>query len=148
MHLKHSTKQSSGSHKDARDSRAVWLKSLNRGDKVWVCPFSFSEFEELADVDYSFQQETFGGFCGEGFGEDKAWVKCEYDGGRLVSTKDFYPTKQAAQNANAPKIIAAIKKKRRKLFDELSKWLKLQQKYQNMLPNTSPIVEKAAFANQ
>jgi hypothetical protein len=121
---------------------------LKKGDKVWVCPFSFSEFEELADVDYSFQQETFGGFCREGFGKDKAWVKCEYDGGRLVSTKDFYPTKKAAQNANAPKIIVAIKKKRRKLFDELSKWLRLQQKYQNMLPNTDPIVEKAAFAKQ
>ncbi len=131
--------------KNNKNSRTDWLKSLTRGDKVWVCPFSFSEFEELADVDYSFQRETFGGFCGEGFGKDKAWVECEYDGGRLVSVKDLYPTKKAAQNANAAKIIAAIKKKRRKLFDELSKWLKLQHKYESMLPNTQPIVEKASL---
>jgi len=69
---------------------------LVKGDKVWVCSSFVSEFEELADVDYSFQQETFGGLCGEGFGKNKAWVECEYDGGRLVSTKDLYPTKKAS----------------------------------------------------
>lgn len=145
MPSKHSINKSSTSLKDAKNSRADWLQSLVKGDKVWVCSSFVSEFEELADVDYSFQQETFGGLCGEGFGKNKAWVECEYDGGRLVSTKDLYPTKKAAQIANAPKIIAAIKKKRRKLFDELSKWAILQKKYESMLPNTDPIIEKASL---
>lgn len=131
--------------KSAKNSRAAWLKSLTKGDKVWVCSPFISDFEELANVDYSFQQETFGGLCGEGFGKNKAWVECEYDGGRFVSTKGLYPTKKAAQIANAPKIIAAIKKKRRKLFDELSKWAILQKKYESMLPNTDPIIEKASL---
>lgn len=108
---------------------------------------SFLEFEELGDIDCCFKQETFGGICGEGFGKGKLWVECPYDGGRFVSAKDLYPTKKAAQNANAPKIIAAIKKKRRKLLDELSKWATLQKKYESMLPNANPTVEKEAFAD-
>lgn len=145
MPSKSTTKKSKPSPKSAKNSRAAWLKSLAKGDKVWVCydTKNLSTFEKAEAIIHA---ELFDGFCLEET-RRKLWIACEYDGGTLISTKDIYPTKKEAKTANAPKIIAAIKKKRRKLFDELSKWAALQKKYQNMLPNTDPIVEKATFAN-
>lgn len=64
----------------------------------------------------------------------------------VIEAKNIFPSKESAETFYAEKMIAAIKKKRRKLFDELSKWATLQKKYESMLPPTDPIVEKATFA--
>lgn len=88
-----------------------------------------------------FKQEEFDSF----YGKDRAILKCDYDGGFWVKLKNIFPSKKSAENLLAEEVVAAIKKKRQKLFDELSKWRKLQHKYESMLPNTQPIVEKASL---
>ncbi len=128
-----------------KNSRADWLKSLVRGDKVWVASLDFfEELESPKELSSLFKQEEFDSF----YGKDRAILKCDYDGGFWVKLKNIFPSKKSAKNHLAGEIIAAIKKKRRKLFEELSKWLRLQQRYQDMLPKTEPIVEKATFAKQ
>jgi hypothetical protein len=135
MNSKDSTKQSSGSLKVEKNSRADWLKSLKKGRKIWVAWFCERENPELE----LYSVKLFS--CGRTyavFGRNAEYV---------IKTKNIFPSKEAAETFYAETMIAAIKKKRRKLFDELSKWATLQKKYESMMPNTDPIAEKATFAN-
>jgi hypothetical protein len=141
MPSKLSTNKSSGSLKIEKNSRAAWLKSLTRGDKVWVASLDFfEELESPKEISSLFKQEEFDSF----YGKDRAILKCDYDGGFWVKLKNIFPSKKSAKNHLAGEIIAAIKKKRRKLLGELFKWSDLQHEYEDLLYPIQPIVGKAS----
>jgi hypothetical protein len=105
-------------------NRQKWLKSLKRGDKVWIVPFQFYCVSRLT------WKQTFGGwFDLKGSnGED-----CLLDYGGLLQfpASNIFPTKREAQIFAAPLKIKFIKKRMNSLNKESQKlykeWSKLEK---------------------